>query len=78
MTENEKFYDAECVSCGDRNYRELKSWIHGLTRYSFADRRNYIDLQNIDWKIKEIEKQLPNCRCECPLCNKCDSKHGDK
>ena len=44
MNESEKYYDSECLECGDRNYRELKSWIMGQTRYSFADRRNYIDL----------------------------------
>lgn len=78
MTVNEKFYDAECVDCGDRNYRELKSWIMGQTRYTFADNRHYIDLQNITWKIKEIEANLPKCTCECPLCNKCDDKDGDQ
>lgn len=78
MNENEKFYDAECIDCGDRNYRELKSYISSLTRYTFADRRNYIDLQNIQWKIEQIEKNLPTCRCECQLCAKCDEKDGDE
>jgi len=54
MSENEKYYDSECVECGDRNYRELKAYIWGLYRYPFADRRNYIDLQNIEWKIKQM------------------------
>lgn len=77
MSENEKFYDSECTDCGDRNYRELKAYIWGLSRYTFADRRNYIDLQNIEWKIKQIEANIPKCTCECPLCNKCDNKDGD-
>lgn len=77
MTENEKFYESECIDCGDRNYRELKTYIMGLTRYTLADNRRYIDLQNIEWKIKQIEEVLPTCRCECPLCNKCDSKDGE-
>ena len=78
MNESEKYYDSECVVCGDRNYRELKSWIMGQTRYSFADRRNYIDLQNLEWKMKEIEAVLEKCHCDCPLCNKCDFKDGDE
>lgn len=78
MSISEKFFDAECLSCGDRNYRELKSWIHSQTRYTFADNRHYIDLQNILWKIKEIELVIEKCNCECPLCNKCDLKDGDE
>ena len=78
MPLDEKFYDAECVDCGDRNYRELKAYINGLTHYSWHDGRRYIDKQNIDWKVKQIEAQLPKCKCECPLCNKCDNKDGDE
>ncbi len=78
MSEIEKYYDSECLNCGDRNYRELCSWINGLTRYSFADGRNYIDLQNIQWKIEQIEAKIAKCACECPLCKKCDDKDGDE
>ncbi len=78
MSKLERNYDSECTDCGDRNLWEFYSWINGMTRNQFAG-RNYLDLQTIEWKFKEITKtdRLTKCNCDCVFCNKAHDKDDE-
>lgn len=57
-----------CKNCRESSFYELVAWINGQTRNHFANRA-YIDFQNIEYKVKEIEKRFYETDCDCAKCH---------